>query len=224
MQEKIVFVIVAALIGLPGFSEATPAISCHCFQNREFDPNQPAAADTYLLTTTFNTFQALALEIEKKSIVRAKMSGRASEYLWLRHWFAKETGLSVDEIGQKYHALGSWRELGRQEGIAGPDGLSPPEDAFSSDRQLAESIALWEMARYFGVEPGKLVELRKKGASLKEMALSLFISALTSHSAEEVFDRVHADETSWGTAARKAGITFSAVEPKMSKLGPTNHK
>lgn len=217
VQKKIVFIMFAALIGLPVFSEATPAISCHCFQNREFDPNQPAAADEYLLTTTFNTFQALVLGIDKKSIVRAKMSGRASEYLWLRHWFSKETGLSVDEIGQKYDAAGSWRELGRQEGLGGVND-------FSSDRQLAESIALSEMARYFDVERGKLVELQKRGASLKEVTLGLFISALTSRPAEEVFDGVHSDEKSWGMAARRAGITFSAVEAKMSRLGPENHK
>lgn len=217
MQRKIILALVAAIITLPSFSRAMPAISCHCFQNREFDANQPAAADDYLLTTTFNTFQGLALGIDKKSIVRAKMSGRTSEELWLKHWLAKEIGLSVEEITDRYEATGSWLELARRAGLAERGDLS-------SDRKLAESVAQWEMIRYFGVEKEELAVLQKKGASLKEMTLSLLISALTSCSAAEVFDRAHAEGESWGRVAQKAGITFSAVETKMTKQGVVESK
>lgn len=218
MQQKVILALVAALITLPSFSNAMPAVSCHCFQNREFDANQPAAADDYLLTTTFNTFQGLALGIDKKSIVRAKMSGRTSEELWLKHWLAKEIGVSVKEITERYEATGSWRELARRAGLAERGGFSLTEE-LSSDRKLAESVARWEMIRYFGIKKEELADLQKKGASLKEMTLSLFISALTSCSAEEVFDRVHAEGESWGRVAQRAGITFSAVETKMTRQG-----
>ncbi|NIQ96738.1 MAG: hypothetical protein GWN87_23020 [Desulfuromonadales bacterium] len=216
--STVVLVALIALTALPGIVQAMPAISCHCFQNREFDPRRPAAADDYLLTTTFNSFQALALGIDKKSIVRAKMSGQKSADIWLRFWLASKSDRSVAEIERQHRTAGSWLAVSKQLGIQDSNALAPSQ-SINNDRQLAEAVAQTQMIRLFAIDPEILSELSGRGASLKEMVLSLFLSTLSAKStAGEIFDSAHEQGMSWGLVAQEADVTFSAIEMTLKSL------
>lgn len=207
----------AALLALPTLAQAMPTMACHCFQNREFDPDRPGAADTYLLTTTFNSFQAHALNIDKKSIVRAKMSGEKSGDIWLRHWLAKKAGRSVAWAEQQRRETGSWLKAAQDAGVEDIDALSPAQP-INDDSRLAAAVARDWMKRYFGVGNDEIAELQEMGASLKEMTLSFFLAATAQEPAAEIFERAHDDGMTWGLAAQEAGIVFSTIETRLGKL------
>jgi hypothetical protein len=46
---------------------AMPAINCHCFQDRAFDPAKPSAADQYYLATTQNRLLAAVFDQPRRN-------------------------------------------------------------------------------------------------------------------------------------------------------------
>ncbi len=75
------------------------------------------------------------------------------------------------------------------------------------------------MIRLFAIDPEILSELSGRGASLKEMVLSLFLSTLSAKStAGEIFDSAHEQGMSWGLVAQEADVTFSAIEMTLKSL------
>nr|NIS43884.1 hypothetical protein [Desulfuromonadales bacterium] len=108
--------------------------------------------------------------------------------------------------------------MGKQLGIQDLSALAPSQ-SINNDRELAEAVAQTQMIRLFASDPDELSELRGKGASLKEMVLSLFLSTLSAKTtAGEIFDRAHEQGMSWGLIAQEADVAFSAIETTMKSL------
>jgi hypothetical protein len=76
------------LLLLPMPALATSAITCHCFTDRFYNAERPAAADPYLLATTQNSFFAVVFNTDKKTIVIKKQQGTSSDDLWIAFWVA----------------------------------------------------------------------------------------------------------------------------------------
>ncbi|MRR37336.1 hypothetical protein EG829_22315, partial [bacterium] len=70
---------------------AIPAITCHCFTDRSYDPASPTLADPYFLATTQNSFFATAFNVEKKTIVMKKQKGDSTADLWVAYWIASRS-------------------------------------------------------------------------------------------------------------------------------------
>lgn len=79
---------------------ANPTISCHCFQDRSYNPRQPAAIDPYLLATTQNSLIAAVYQVPKRDLVRSKMTGTPNDEIWVSHHQA-QTGRQVDGGNQE---------------------------------------------------------------------------------------------------------------------------
>ncbi|HZV82147.1 MAG TPA: hypothetical protein VFF53_08275, partial [Geobacteraceae bacterium] len=86
------------LLALPMPARAIPAITCHCFTDRSYDPARPALADPYFLATTQNSFFAEVFNMDKKNLVMKKQQGTASDDLWIAYWVAVKTGMSPDAL------------------------------------------------------------------------------------------------------------------------------
>ena len=56
---------ISLMLPLPAL--AIPAITCHCFTDRSFNPAKPALADPYFLATTQNSFFAAIFNVDKKN-------------------------------------------------------------------------------------------------------------------------------------------------------------
>lgn len=74
-MSKNIFWILLALCIQATFAQAMP---CHCFPTRTFDPAKPAAADSYFLATSHNSFMAVVFGQEKKDVVLAKQKPGAT--------------------------------------------------------------------------------------------------------------------------------------------------
>ena len=49
-------------------SNAAPTVACHCYQDRTFDPERPAAADPYILATTRSSLLSAAFGVDKRAL------------------------------------------------------------------------------------------------------------------------------------------------------------
>ncbi len=90
---------------------AIPAITCHCFTDRSYDPVRPAAADPYFLATTQNSFFAIVFNADRKSIVMKKQQGASSDDLWIAYWVASKSGISPETLLQSKQGKDMWKDV-----------------------------------------------------------------------------------------------------------------
>src|SRR6185369_13742858 len=84
--------ILILLLIYPLSAQAIPAITCHCFTDRAYDPARPTLADPYFLAMTQNTFFAELFVVEKKTIVLKKQKGTSADDLLVAYWIATKSG------------------------------------------------------------------------------------------------------------------------------------
>src|SRR5512139_4163179 len=66
----------------PSADAAKSTAGCHCFRDRTFELERPAAVDPYILATTRSSLLSAAFGPGKASLVQAVMTGTAPEDLW----------------------------------------------------------------------------------------------------------------------------------------------
>ncbi len=94
------------LTGSTAFAET--AITCHCFKDRSYDPQQPEKVADYLLATTQNSFFAEVFGIKKFEVVKSRMSGTSAEDLWLAYYLAGRGGIEPEALLNARALDGSW--------------------------------------------------------------------------------------------------------------------
>ncbi len=213
-----VFVLIAVLF-LPGHA---PAVSCHCFQDRSFDPARPDAADAYFLATTQNALIAAALDVPKRGIVKAKMGGADADLLWVVYYVANRTGLETSELIDAYSSPATgWLPLMAKllESTASFDrpfvaALASPADL----RGLATGAYRSVMTRQLGIAEDLLDRLEMSGASRKEQILAIFLSLLLGEAPDEICKAVKSGRRSWGELLASTGLDPKQIEPSWQKL------
>jgi hypothetical protein len=113
---------VALAIGLPPvLALGEPTAGCHCFRDRTYEPDRPAAADPYVLATARSSLLSAAFGVPKADLIRAVMGGAAPEDLWVAHAAAAWSGGTASELLEAREAKGSWPAA-----LSGAKGLPPP--------------------------------------------------------------------------------------------------
>lgn len=193
------------LLMFPLQAGAIPAITCHCFTDRSFEPERPAAADPYFLATTQNTFMSLVFRYDKKSIVIKKQQGVSADDLWVACWIASRTSLPIDTLLEKKAGSASWKDVCPPVAALGSRFLSALK-AQAPAAVLADIVADEQVVRYRLLGGPDVAALRKSGASSQEMILAALIAARTRHSAREVYLDVKRGHKTWGTLLNGAGM------------------
>ena len=195
---RIIPLFIILIFALTGFAQAKSAISCHCFQEREYDPQRAYAADPYFLATTQNSLLAKLFGVSKKDVVRAKMSGADGDSLWVGHYLAQNSGRSIDEVDALFTQKDGWRGVVQQLQIA-PERLSPRFMAALDDQQqLATVVVDAQLLENLKLTPLQLQRLREQGADNHRTIMAVFISQSGQQEPAELFTRVAAGQTSWG--------------------------
>lgn len=140
------------LFVIPEAVLAIPAITCHCFTDRSYDPARPALADPYFLASTQNSFMATVFSADKKEIVVKKQTGTASDDLWIAYWIASNgRSLTPDAVLRAYQGKKNWRDtisfLGIPTKNLGVRFSSALKSNSSSDR-LSDAIVDELLVRY----------------------------------------------------------------------------
>lgn len=209
------------LLGFASPTLAGPVISCHCFQDRSFDPQRAAAADPYFLATTQNSLLAASFGIAKKEVVRAKMGGMAGEDLWLAHALAARSGQSAQQWQEKRGEVGSWAgaiTAGKlAESTLGPE-LTRAAKEKAGDGELARLVVEEVLVQRAGMAAEVLAGLRQQQATLQETILACFLARQTGGSALELLEAVRSQNRSWGSLLAAHNIAASEIESRVARM------
>jgi hypothetical protein len=214
------FFLTFLLVTLAAPALAVPAISCHCFQDRSFDPQRPDAVDPYLLANGRNSLFAAAFGVEKKEVVKAVMSGTLPEELWVSHYLAQRSGQSVERVGSLRSSNPSWK------GVLSPLGAGPEQCGnafFAAALQGAGSNLLASLAvdavlmTRLLVPPEEIADLRGAGADDRQTVLAVFLGRKTGRPARILYDEV-AGGGSWGAILAATGMEPKGIEGEMRGL------
>ncbi len=209
------------LLMLPMPALAIPAITCHCFTDRSYDPARPAAADPYFLATAQNSFFAAAFGVEKKDIVIKKQKGISAVDLWVAYWLAARRGGDPEALLQERKNKGSWWQVATSLAIPVKDQGRRFAEALKAnaiDERLADAVVDDLVLRFrFHGEP-ELVALRKAGAGNQEIIMAGVIAARTRQPAVQLYREVKVGGASWGALLQRARIDTSKINSQVAAL------
>lgn len=204
------------------------AMPCHCFSARDFDPQEPAAADPYYLATSQNSFFSIAFDIAKKNVVFAKQKPRSTaEGLWVINWLSLATGKDVKSLQKGKKVSSSWREALV---LIGVDMTSLPAqfEALLNEEASEESLARFvvdDLLRTKGaISPEELEALRAGQAANEETILASFLGLKSAQRPSELHQLVASGKTTWGTLLLKSGMKGRDMVEEIRSLLPLENK
>jgi hypothetical protein len=205
----------AALAGLAAVptaaSAAEPVAACHCFRERTWNPEKPAAADPYILATTRSSLLSAAFGPPKAELVSAAMGGRAAEDLWVAHWAGTRLGRPAADLLSARDRTGGWAAA-----LAGAKGLGASFDAAlaaGGDARALAALAVEDVLRArLGAGPRDLQALRSAGASIEELVLASVLARHLGVPTAPLVREVRAGRTTWGAVLDGAGLAPKAMD------------
>lgn len=203
----------------PGGALATPAITCHCFTDRSYDPARPTVADPYFLATTQNSFFAAAFGVDKKSIVVKKQKGASADELWVAYWLAARSGADAEALLKERKNRGSWQKVAGSLAIADKSlgaRFVAALKAKASDERLAAAVVDELLFRFRFHGEAELSALRTAGAGNKEMILAGLLAARVRQPATQLYLDVKNGGTSWGGLLQRAGIVPAQIQSEVA--------
>jgi hypothetical protein len=209
------------LLLYPAAVPAAPAITCHCFTDRSYDPARPALADPYFLATTQNSFFAAVFGVDKKTIVMKKQSGVSADDLWVAYALATSSGADPETLLQARKTRGNWHQVATSSGVAGKN----PGRHFAAalqqkavDGQLADAVVDDLLLRFRFYGDTELSALRRAGAGNQELILSGMLALKGRQPAAQLYRDVKRGSVSWGGLLQRAGISPADIPNEMNAL------
>lgn len=208
---KVLSLILILVLTPAKFTWAEPTVSCHCFQDREYDPQRVYAADPYFLATTQNALLANLFGLSKKDVVRAKMGGANGDKLWVSNYLAKMSGRTLDEIKHLLSAGEGWGSVVKQLNV-NTEQLGPLFMAALNDQNKLATIVVDKLLmKNLGVEMLQIQKLRGQGADNQQAIMAVFLGHLSNPDPVELFMQVKDGQSSWGSLLSKQGL-FNGAE------------
>lgn len=200
---------IALVLPLHGTAVANPTISCHCFQERSYDPARPQVADPYLLATVQNTFMAVIFTVPKKDLVQAKMSGAAGDSLWVAHYLAAEHPVAAGQLLVARQRSTSWRgalqalDFGT---LRAGERFAALLHNEATDQALAAAAADEMLLEHFACTANDLERLRFRGANTAEVIFSALLARKSGHSPLDFYENFSNGRSSWGQMFDALGL------------------
>ncbi len=203
----------------PPAAQAASTVTCHCFRDRSYDPDRPAAADAYILATSRNSLLAAAFGVSKGTIVRALMTGTPPEDLWIAHALAARTGLNARDLLDARRRSPSWARAVASLGLD-PVRLDPDlSRAVQTGR--AAPVVDRVLEQRLGIPGGRLRRLRAQGAPDGAAVAASLLYRITGQDPAAVFDEVVSGRATWGQKFQQAGLAPTDIDDAIAaRLDP----
>ena len=203
------------LLLFPALTSAESTINCHCFQDRTFNHRDTAAADPYFLATTQNSFISLIYAVDKRALVKAKMSGTSGTHLWILFDVAARSQQSINRVTELYLHSKRWTEVFKELNLT-PQQLGKKYWQLGNNPEhLADHIVDLQLNRQFGITAEDIKNWRKQGMNRKEMILSIVLE-------EEpitIANQVNSGMQTWGKLLYDHGLMDGkAINRRLKKL------
>lgn len=210
-----------AILLLPVPALAIPAITCHCFTDRSYDPARPAVADPYFLASTQNSFFAAIFNVDKKGVVMKKQKGISSDDLWVAYSVSSLSGVLPERLLETKESKGTWKgavlALGIKTDTLGKE-MAAALQAGSAAPRLADVVVNETILRHRLLDGGELSALRKAGATNQEVFLAVLVAPRLKQPARQVHASVRSGTKSWGKALAEAGVEPSEIQTAVAAL------
>jgi hypothetical protein len=195
----------------PEVGEAGPAVTCHCFRNRAFDPADPAAADPYILANARSSLLSVAFGVPKATLVRAVMTGTTPEDLWIAHWSAARSGRDAAWLLAAVAETGSWRVV-----LAAADGRPAPVRAALAGEAPPSALAALAvddvLAARLRADAAAVIGLRAAGATSEQVVVAVVVAPRLGIGPAQVLARYRSGRATWGSLLRDAGLEPEGIE------------
>lgn len=206
---------------VPLAAHATPAITCHCFTDRSYDPSRPALADPYFLATTQNSFFAALYKVDKKSIVMKKQGGSSADDIWVAYWVASKSGLTAEALLAQRERNVAWKEVIVSLGLPARsfgERIATEITAGASTARLARIMAddVLIQNRLLGAQEVAL--LRKEQASNQEVIITALMATKLGRPPTRIYGEAKSGAKSWGMLLAEAKIQPAGIQAEFSKL------
>lgn len=190
----------------PAPSRADPTAVCHCFKDRAFDPERPAAADPYILATTRSSLLSAAFGVEKRSLVGAVMTGTAAEDLWVAQYAGARTGRPAADLLSAKQDRGGWGSA--LSGLTGLDTAFSTALAGGADARVLAALVVDEvLVSRLHVSRTTLKALHGTGATPEERILASVLAVHLSAPTVPLVIDIRSKKATWGQVLRDAGLT-----------------
>lgn len=225
-MKKTLSIIILFLLAMQAYqyARAEPAVNCHCFRNRTFNPENRFAADDYLLTTVFNSLIAGYFGIEKRSIVMWKMKGGVrNEDLLTALYISRHTNTEVNELLDMKKNK-SWQRILEEKQIKKPFNEDPVYKLLteeSSDTQVADRITAEMLSDLFGVHAEDLDKMIAQGLTWRQLGLALTLADYTGADMHSIIS-LRQQKLSWSEIAHNFGLEPSQAGEYAEKQSRRN--
>lgn len=209
------------LLVLPMPTHAIPAITCHCFTDRSYEPARPAATDPYFLATTQNSFFATAFNTDKKSLVMKKQQGTSPDDLWIAYWIASKSGSTANSLLQTKSKSDSWKNViaalklsSKILGVRFSDTLNTDGSTSQLSKAVVDEIFLQNQL----LGEWDLDDLRKVGATNQELIITTVIATKTKQPARQIYLEVKSGSKTWGLQLSAAKIDTKNMQQEIVSI------
>jgi hypothetical protein len=208
-------VILSALLLTPTIASASPAITCHCFTDRSYDPAKPTQADPYFLAAAQNSFFAVFFAVDKKTIVLKKQGGAGNDDMWIAYWIAAKGGENPELLLAAHNSSALWKDVPAATRTSAKllgERFAAELLAGASSAQLAQLIVDDALLRNRIIDGRDLGGLRKERATNQEVILTALLARKSGRSGLQIYQEVKLGQKSWGAQLAGAKIAASGMQ------------
>jgi hypothetical protein len=210
-MKVILFLTLACLCFPTPSATAGPTDRCHCFRERSYDPAHKKAADSYLLTTGFNSLVAATLGVSKRQIIMMKMKGGIDpDDLLIALYIARNTQVSRDILLAVRNNGGSWQKIMGSTRLMTARQNTPVLEKIAAgapDQKIVDLISDELLGKHYHAATQQISRLRSQQFDNREINLIYALHTQTNIPLQKIVDMYRNEKMSWSEIGHKSGLS-----------------